>query len=175
MENDILPGGGGWPGSSLPLSTSSPHPVAPSQVVWLPEPRHSHRFRVLSVATDGKVLLWQGAGAGRPQLTEGFALVVQQLPRNTKLKKVRGGRGRCPGRWPSGSPPERASLGGRARAPALPAEPGRDLLGPSRPLVCLGFLGTLTRFPWLRPAVRFSTAAPRGDRGGRHGGGLLQL
>ncbi|XP_008577539.1 PREDICTED: WD repeat-containing protein 34 [Galeopterus variegatus] len=56
-------------------------------VVWLPEPRHSHRFQVLSVATDGKVLLWQGVGAGQLQLIEGFALVVQQLPRSTKLKK----------------------------------------------------------------------------------------
>lgn len=134
MENDILPGGGGWPGSSLPLSTLSPHPVAPSQVVWLPEPRHSHRFRVLSVATDGKVLLWQGAGAGRPQLTEGFALVVQQLPRNTKLKKVCGGRGRCPGRWPSGSPgprglpSRRASGGGR----------GHQHCPPSRAVTSLG-------------------------------------
>ncbi|XP_032334462.1 WD repeat-containing protein 34 isoform X2 [Camelus ferus] len=44
-------------------------------------------YQVLSVATDGKVLLWQGAGAGRLQLSAGFALAVQQLPRNTKLKK----------------------------------------------------------------------------------------
>ncbi|XP_023388769.1 WD repeat-containing protein 34 isoform X4 [Pteropus vampyrus] len=67
--------------------TDDTHRDPVSQVVWLPEPRHSHRFRVLSVATDGKVLLWQGAGAGQLRLTEGFALVVQQLPRNTKLKK----------------------------------------------------------------------------------------
>lgn len=52
------------------------------------------------MATDGKVLLWQGAAPGRLQLSEGFALVVQQLPRNTKLKKVRGGRGRYPQKWP---------------------------------------------------------------------------
>lgn len=70
----------------------APARLLSSQVVWLPEPRHSHRFRLLSVAGDGKVLLWQGAGAGQLQLTEGFALVVQQLPRSTKLKKV-GGRG----------------------------------------------------------------------------------
>ncbi|XP_057580670.1 cytoplasmic dynein 2 intermediate chain 2 isoform X2 [Hippopotamus amphibius kiboko] len=62
-------------------------PRPPVQVVWLPEPRHSHRFQVLSVAADGKVLLWQGVGAGRLQLSAGFALAVQQLPRNTKLKK----------------------------------------------------------------------------------------
>nr|XP_051694416.1 cytoplasmic dynein 2 intermediate chain 2 isoform X2 [Oryctolagus cuniculus] len=57
------------------------------QVVWLPEPRHGHRFQVLSVAPDGKVLLWQAGGAGRLQLAEGFALATQQLPRSTKLKK----------------------------------------------------------------------------------------
>ncbi|XP_025768508.1 WD repeat-containing protein 34 [Puma concolor] len=67
--------------------TDDTHTDPVYQVVWLPEPRHSHRFQVLSVATDGKVLLWQGGGAGQLQLTEGFALVVQQLPRNTKLKK----------------------------------------------------------------------------------------
>ncbi|XP_062937820.1 cytoplasmic dynein 2 intermediate chain 2 isoform X3 [Cynocephalus volans] len=44
-------------------------------------------YQVLSVATDGKVLLWQGVGTGQLQLIEGFALVVQQLPRSAKLKK----------------------------------------------------------------------------------------
>uniref|UniRef100_A0A452QPB1 Cytoplasmic dynein 2 intermediate chain 2 n=2 Tax=Ursus TaxID=9639 RepID=A0A452QPB1_URSAM len=67
--------------------TDDTHTDPVYQVVWLPEPRHSHRFQVLSVATDGKVLLWQGVGAGQLQLTDGFALVVQQLPRNAKLKK----------------------------------------------------------------------------------------
>ncbi|XP_065387015.1 cytoplasmic dynein 2 intermediate chain 2 isoform X2 [Macaca fascicularis] len=69
-----------------PLSPSWPCTPS-SQVVWLPEPGHSHRFQVLSVATDGKVLLWRGVGAGQLRLTEGFALVMQQLPRSTKLKK----------------------------------------------------------------------------------------
>ena len=69
-------------------------------MVWLPDPGHSHRCQVLSVATDGKVLLWQAAGPGQLQLTGGFALVVQQLPRNTKLKKVCGGRDRHPRKWP---------------------------------------------------------------------------
>lgn len=55
----------------------------------MPEPRHSHRFQVLSAATDGRVLLWRGSGAGQLRLSKGFALAVQQLPRSTKLKKVR--------------------------------------------------------------------------------------
>lgn len=82
---------GRWGQAGEQAALSQPRRCTPSpQVVWLPEPRHSHRFQVLSVATDGKVLLWQGVGAGQLQLTDGFALVVQQLPRNAKLKKVRG-------------------------------------------------------------------------------------
>lgn len=97
-----------------------------SQVVWLAEPRSSHRFRVLSVATDGKVLLWQAAGPGQLQLTEGFALVVQQLPRNTKLKKVRGAD---PRNGPEGSSglwdlPEEGAAGAGTLAVVPPAEPG---------------------------------------------------
>uniref|UniRef100_A0A8C6RNE8 Cytoplasmic dynein 2 intermediate chain 2 n=3 Tax=Nannospalax galili TaxID=1026970 RepID=A0A8C6RNE8_NANGA len=67
--------------------TDDTHTDPVYQVLWLPEPRHSHHFQVLSVATDGKVLLWQGVGAGQLQLSKGFALVVQQLPRSTKVKK----------------------------------------------------------------------------------------
>ncbi|KAI5937906.1 Cytoplasmic dynein 2 intermediate chain 2 [Manis javanica] len=67
--------------------TDDTHTDPVNQVVWLPDPRHGHRFQVLSVATDGKVLLWQGVGAGQLQLADGFALAVQQLPRSTKLKK----------------------------------------------------------------------------------------
>ncbi|XP_036039217.1 WD repeat-containing protein 34 isoform X2 [Onychomys torridus] len=44
-------------------------------------------YQVLSAATDGKVLLWRGSGAGQLRLSKGFALAVQQLPRSTKLKK----------------------------------------------------------------------------------------
>ncbi|KAG3288116.1 cytoplasmic dynein 2 intermediate chain 2 [Ictidomys tridecemlineatus] len=67
--------------------TDDSHTDPVCQVLWLQEPRHSYRFQLLSAAGDGKVLLWQGAGAGQLQLTEGFALVAQQLPRSTKLKK----------------------------------------------------------------------------------------
>ncbi|KAM9206344.1 LOW QUALITY PROTEIN: cytoplasmic dynein 2 intermediate chain 2 [Dugong dugon] len=67
--------------------TDDTHTDPVYQVVWLPVSGHSHRFQLLSVATDGRVLLWQGVGTGLLQLTEGFALVAQQLPRNTKLKK----------------------------------------------------------------------------------------
>uniref|UniRef100_A0A8C5KUA4 Cytoplasmic dynein 2 intermediate chain 2 n=1 Tax=Jaculus jaculus TaxID=51337 RepID=A0A8C5KUA4_JACJA len=67
--------------------TEDAHTDPVYQVLWLPEPQHSHRFQVLSVSTDGKVLLWQGGGAGQLQLTKGFALLMQQLPRSTRLKK----------------------------------------------------------------------------------------
>lgn len=67
--------------------TDDTHTDPVYQVLWLPEPRHSQRFQVLSAAADGKVLLWQGGAGGRLRLSAGFALAVQQLPRNTKLKK----------------------------------------------------------------------------------------
>ncbi|KAM5300506.1 LOW QUALITY PROTEIN: cytoplasmic dynein 2 intermediate chain 2 [Ctenodactylus gundi] len=67
--------------------TDDTHTDPVYQVVWVPEPQHSHRFQLLSVATDGKVLLWQAGGTGPLQLSRGFALVAQQLPRNTRLKK----------------------------------------------------------------------------------------
>lgn len=67
--------------------TDDTHTDPVYQVLWLSEPRHSHRFQVLSVATDGRVLLWRGSGAGQLRLSKGFALAVQQLPRSTKLKK----------------------------------------------------------------------------------------
>ncbi|XP_039717606.1 cytoplasmic dynein 2 intermediate chain 2 isoform X2 [Pteropus medius] len=102
--------------------TDDTHRDPVSQVVWLPEPRHSHRFRLLSVATDGKVLLWQGAGAGQLRLTEGFALVVQQLPRNTKLKKA-ASHSSVP--WQRKRPPSRGCpalcpCGPRPSSPSLP-------------------------------------------------------
>lgn len=69
-------------------------------MLWLPEPRHNHRFQVLSAATDGRVLLWRGSGTGQLRLSKGFALAVQQLPRSTKLKKV---STRAQGGWALGA------------------------------------------------------------------------
>ncbi|KAM6182076.1 cytoplasmic dynein 2 intermediate chain 2 [Erethizon dorsatum] len=67
--------------------TDDSHTDPVYQVAWLPEAGHSHCFRLLSVAPDGKVLLWQAGGMGSLQLREGFALVMQQLPRSARLKK----------------------------------------------------------------------------------------
>uniref|UniRef100_A0A286Y180 Dynein 2 intermediate chain 2 n=1 Tax=Cavia porcellus TaxID=10141 RepID=A0A286Y180_CAVPO len=67
--------------------TDDSHTDPVCQVVWLPEAGHGHGFRLLSAAPDGKVLLWQGGGAGGLRLHEGFALVMQQLPRSARLKK----------------------------------------------------------------------------------------
>ncbi|XP_004640635.1 WD repeat-containing protein 34 [Octodon degus] len=67
--------------------TDDSHMDPVCQVVWLPEAGRGHCFRLLSVAPDGKVLLWQGGGPGGLQLREGFALVLQQLPRSARLKK----------------------------------------------------------------------------------------
>lgn len=113
------------------------------------------------MATDGKVLLWQGVGAGRLQLTEGFALVVQQLPKNTKLKKVLGAQLPLdPARPPGGA------LGGRGQVTRAPTRPVEDLLvdllGPRCPLEGLGSFGTL--WDSLDSALAFiSPQPPRGE------------
>lgn len=59
------------------------------QVEWMQDLKHSHHFQVLSISTDGKVLVWQTERDGRLTLAEGFALVAQQVPRSANLKKVR--------------------------------------------------------------------------------------
>uniref|UniRef100_A0A8D0H4V6 Dynein 2 intermediate chain 2 n=1 Tax=Sphenodon punctatus TaxID=8508 RepID=A0A8D0H4V6_SPHPU len=57
------------------------------QVGWLQDSKHSRVFHALSVSTDGKILVWQEEKEGQLKLAEGFALVAQQIPRGTKLKK----------------------------------------------------------------------------------------
>ncbi|XP_048415235.1 WD repeat-containing protein 34 isoform X2 [Stegostoma tigrinum] len=73
------------------------HPVEPSliavflfpkQVHWIQSLSRSNRINVLSASTDGKILIWQMDGRGRLVLQDGFALIVQQMPRNVKLHKV---------------------------------------------------------------------------------------
>lgn len=58
------------------------------QVDWFQDSKHSHHFQILSVSTDGKILVWQTQRDGQLTLVEGFALVAQQIPRSMKLKKV---------------------------------------------------------------------------------------
>ncbi|XP_014426995.2 cytoplasmic dynein 2 intermediate chain 2 isoform X2 [Pelodiscus sinensis] len=72
------------------------HPSQPSLIVvflywekvdWLQDSKHSHHFQILSVSTDGKILVWQTEKDGQLTLAEGFALVAQQIPWSMKLKK----------------------------------------------------------------------------------------
>lgn len=58
------------------------------QVNWLPDAKHRNNSRLLSVSTDGKILMWREERDGRLALAEGFAMVAQQIPRSTWLKKV---------------------------------------------------------------------------------------
>ncbi|XP_019396651.1 PREDICTED: WD repeat-containing protein 34 [Crocodylus porosus] len=58
------------------------------KVEWMQDLKHSYHFQVLSISTDGKVLVWQTERDGRLTLAEGFALVAQQVPRSAKLKKL---------------------------------------------------------------------------------------
>ncbi|XP_077162587.1 cytoplasmic dynein 2 intermediate chain 2 isoform X1 [Paroedura picta] len=67
--------------------TDDTHTDPVYQVGWLQHTRHGHPFHVLSVSTDGKILVWQEERDGLLKITDGFALVSQQIPRSTKLKK----------------------------------------------------------------------------------------
>ncbi|XP_029469028.1 WD repeat-containing protein 34 isoform X2 [Rhinatrema bivittatum] len=67
--------------------TGDSHTDAIYQVIWLADPNRSHRFQLLSVSTDGKILVWQLEGEGYLTLVNGFALIAQQIPRNTKVNK----------------------------------------------------------------------------------------
>ncbi|XP_062497424.1 cytoplasmic dynein 2 intermediate chain 2 isoform X2 [Pezoporus occidentalis] len=68
--------------------TDDTHTDPVYQVNWLPDAKHRNQCRLLSVSTDGKILVWREERDGRLVLAEGFALVAQQIPRSSWLKKV---------------------------------------------------------------------------------------
>ncbi|XP_054853480.1 cytoplasmic dynein 2 intermediate chain 2 isoform X2 [Eublepharis macularius] len=67
--------------------TDDTHTDPVYQVGWIQGSKHGHPFHVLSVSTDGKILVWQEERDGLLKITDGFSLVCQQIPRSTKLKK----------------------------------------------------------------------------------------
>ncbi|NXT56122.1 WDR34 protein, partial [Pluvianellus socialis] len=67
--------------------TDDTHTDPVYQVNWLPDAQHRNQARLLSVSTDGKILVWREERDGRLALAEGFAVVAQQIPRGTGLKK----------------------------------------------------------------------------------------
>ncbi|XP_064891354.1 cytoplasmic dynein 2 intermediate chain 2 [Columba livia] len=70
--------------------TDDTHTDPVYQVNWLPEAKHGTHCRLLSVSTDGKILVWREERDGRLALAEGFAVVAQQIPRSARLKFARG-------------------------------------------------------------------------------------
>lgn len=54
----------------------------------MPGARRGGGFSVLSAGADGRILVWQLDSEGQLTLSDGFALVTQQVPRNIKLSKV---------------------------------------------------------------------------------------
>ncbi|NXJ88493.1 WDR34 protein, partial [Corythaixoides concolor] len=67
--------------------TDDTHSDPVYQVNWLPDAKHGNHSRLLSVSTDGKILVWREERDGRLALAEGFAMVAQQIPRSAQLKK----------------------------------------------------------------------------------------
>ncbi|XP_054076919.1 cytoplasmic dynein 2 intermediate chain 2 isoform X2 [Rissa tridactyla] len=68
--------------------TDDTHTDPVYQVNWLPAAKHRNHNRLLSVSTDGKILVWREERDGRLALAEGFAVVSQQVPRSAQLKKL---------------------------------------------------------------------------------------
>ncbi|XP_009075534.1 PREDICTED: WD repeat-containing protein 34, partial [Acanthisitta chloris] len=68
--------------------TDDTHTDPVYQVNWLPDPKHRTHSRLLSVSTDGKILVWREERDGRLGLDEGFAMVAQQSRGSTRLKKL---------------------------------------------------------------------------------------
>ncbi|NXP49243.1 WDR34 protein, partial [Heliornis fulica] len=67
--------------------TDDTHTDPVYQVTWVPGAEHGKRCRLLSVSTDGKILVWREERGGRLALAKGFAVVAQQVPRSMWLKK----------------------------------------------------------------------------------------
>ncbi|NXP03031.1 WDR34 protein, partial [Thinocorus orbignyianus] len=68
--------------------TGDTHTDPVYQVDWLPDAKRRNHHRLLSVSTDGKILVWREERDGRLALAEGFAVVAQQVPHRTQLKKL---------------------------------------------------------------------------------------
>ncbi|NWW53123.1 WDR34 protein, partial [Pedionomus torquatus] len=68
--------------------TSDTHTDPVYQVAWLPDAKRRNHHQLLSVSTDGKILLWREERDGRLALAEGFAVVAQQVPHSAQLKKL---------------------------------------------------------------------------------------
>ncbi|NWH82878.1 WDR34 protein, partial [Piaya cayana] len=67
--------------------TDDTHTDPVYQVIWVPDAEPGAYGRLWSVSTDGKILVWREERDGRLSLTTGFAVVAQQVPRSTRLKK----------------------------------------------------------------------------------------
>ncbi|XP_063792522.1 cytoplasmic dynein 2 intermediate chain 2 isoform X1 [Pseudophryne corroboree] len=63
------------------------HMDAVYQVSWLQDLPQAHRLQVLSISSDGRILVWQMEKEGQLVLLDGFALIAQQIPSNTKINK----------------------------------------------------------------------------------------
>ncbi|KAM8934548.1 cytoplasmic dynein 2 intermediate chain 2 [Pelodytes ibericus] len=67
--------------------TPDTHTDAVYQVGWMQDKPQGHKLNVLSISCDGKILVWQMEKEGLLVLLDGFGLVAQQIPSNTKLNK----------------------------------------------------------------------------------------
>ncbi|CAH2316295.1 spectrin alpha chain, non-erythrocytic 1 isoform X1 [Pelobates cultripes] len=67
--------------------TADTHTDAVYQVVWIKDKPQGNKLQIMSISSDGKILVWQMEKEGRIVLLDGFALVAQQIPNNIKINK----------------------------------------------------------------------------------------
>uniref|UniRef100_A0A8C5WK27 Dynein 2 intermediate chain 2 n=1 Tax=Leptobrachium leishanense TaxID=445787 RepID=A0A8C5WK27_9ANUR len=67
--------------------TPDTHTDAVYQVVWMLDKPQGNKLQILSISSDGKILVWQMEKEGKLTLMDGFALVAHQIPSNTRINK----------------------------------------------------------------------------------------
>ncbi|XP_022080790.1 WD repeat-containing protein 34-like [Acanthaster planci] len=62
-----------------------------SEVMWLQDPKRSNKYNIVSVSSDGQVLVWKvNARKGALELVEGFLLLASSLPAMLGQPKAKG-------------------------------------------------------------------------------------
>ena len=93
------------PFSLLSLPSSPPLNLKLSWILDL-EDRRRHRYLLLSLGNEGKVLIWEcQPGQKELKLLKGFRLLTENVPRSLRVGKAKSG-GQVGGKWGGGGKSE---------------------------------------------------------------------
>lgn len=84
-----------------PLFLSLLPPPLPLQLSWILdlEDRRRHRYLLLSLGNEGKVLIWEcQPGQRELKLLKGFRLLTENVPRSLRVGRAKSG-GQVGGKW----------------------------------------------------------------------------